>query len=138
MPVSKALVSRRYFTAVRALCSAMAIDASWALSMRSKATRLPPESITATLSFQSRFFASFTAALITVRAWSRVMGAPYGMSNGILSGTLSIGLAAGVGACANAGAAARNGASNAAARMRFGDIWVLLSRSWGLLGITDR
>src|SRR5262249_17369815 len=44
---SKALVGRRYLAAARALCSAIAIEASCASSIRRKATRLAPESTTA-------------------------------------------------------------------------------------------
>src|SRR5260370_41833975 len=41
--------------------------------------------------FQSRFFASATAAEITARARSSDIGGPYGVSKGILSGTKSRG-----------------------------------------------
>src|SRR5258708_219469 len=78
----------------------MAMDASCAPSMRWNATRLAPESTTATLSFQSCFFASATAAASALAARSREIGAPYGTSNGMLSGTVSSGLAVG-GVCAS-------------------------------------
>ena len=45
---SKTLVSRRKVADARALCSAIWIEASCAPSIRWKATRLPPESATAT------------------------------------------------------------------------------------------
>ena len=73
---SKVLVSRRNIAAARALCSAIWIDASCAPSMRWKATRLPPESTTATFSFQSCFFASATAAATAASARSSGIGGP--------------------------------------------------------------
>src|SRR5580700_2467987 len=60
-------------------------------SIRWKATRLPPESTTATFIFQFRFFASATAASISDWARSSDIGGPYGVSKGILSGTKSRG-----------------------------------------------
>src|SRR5271163_5254018 len=67
------------------------MDASIAPSIRWKATRLPPESTTATFIFQFRFFASATAASISDWARSSDIGGPYGVSKGILSGTQSRG-----------------------------------------------
>src|SRR6202044_3553460 len=67
------------------------MEASIAPSLRWKATRLPPESTTATFIFQLRFFASATAAWITAWARSSDIGGPYGVSKGILSGTKSRG-----------------------------------------------
>src|SRR6266487_2212956 len=64
IPASNALVSRRKVAAARALCSEIAIEASCAPSMRWKATRLPPESTTATLSFQPRFLDSAINAAV--------------------------------------------------------------------------
>src|SRR5882757_2212895 len=59
---SNALVGRRNLAAVRALCSAMGIEASCAPSIRRKATRLAPESTTATLIGQPFLVASATAS----------------------------------------------------------------------------
>src|SRR5271166_3096107 len=67
------------------------MEASIAPSIRWKATRLPPESTTATFIFQFRFFASATAARITAWARSSDIGKPYGVSKGIVSGTKSSG-----------------------------------------------
>src|SRR5271167_2423670 len=67
------------------------MEASIAPSIRWKATRLPPESATATFIFQFRFLASATAAWITAWARSSDIGGPYGVSKGILSGTKSRG-----------------------------------------------
>src|SRR5258708_1871245 len=82
--------------------------------MRWNATKLAPESTTATLSFQSCFLASATAAAIALAARSREIGAPYGTSNGMVSGTVSSGLAVG-GVCASLDRLALN---PAAARTR--------------------
>src|SRR5271165_6222192 len=68
------------------------MEASIAPSIRWKATRLPPESATATFIFQFRVFASATAASIAAWARSSEIGGPYGVSKGILSGTKSRGL----------------------------------------------
>src|SRR5215469_14047284 len=94
MPFSKTLVSRRKVAAARALCSAISIEASIAPSIRWKATRLPPESTTATFIFQSRFLASATTALIAALARSSDIGGPKGTSNGMFSGTTSRGFGA--------------------------------------------
>src|SRR5271169_4745232 len=67
------------------------MEASIAPSIRWKATRLPPESTTATFIFQFRFFASATAARMASWARSSDIGGPYGVSKGILSGTKSRG-----------------------------------------------
>ena len=58
------------------VCSAIAIEAICAPSMRLNDTILPPESYTAQISFQSRFFDSATAAARTASARSSDMGAP--------------------------------------------------------------
>ena len=76
MPSSNTLVGRRYFAAARALCSAMAIEPSWAPSIRTKATRLAPESTTAMLSDQPRFSVSAMAAWIAACAFAAEIGAP--------------------------------------------------------------
>src|ERR1700683_4136506 len=118
MAVSNAFVSRRKLAAARALCSEICIEASCAPSMRWKATRLPPESTTATFIFQSCFLASATAAAMSASARSSGIGAPYGTSNGILSGTTSSGLAAG-GCCAAPAAANRTADASRRATGRF-------------------
>src|SRR5262249_38332416 len=69
--------------------SAIAIEPSWALSIRKKATRLAPESTTAMLSAQPRFSVSATAAWIAACAFAAEIGAPYGLAHGILSGMAS-------------------------------------------------
>src|SRR5215469_4440585 len=114
MPFSKTLVSRRKVAAARALCSAISIEASVAPSIRWKATRLPPESTTATFIFQSRFLASATTTLMAACARSSDIGGPQGTSNGIFSGTISRGFRA-TGCCPRVRPAAT-------ARF-FSDIW---------------
>ena len=123
MPFSNSLVSRRNVAAARALCSETATEASWAPSMRAKATRLPPESTTAMFIFQSCLRHSAAAAAMTACACSSPIGAPYGTSNGILSGTTSSGLGGWSAARAGARAATAMAVASMAAFMFRSSLW---------------
>jgi hypothetical protein len=54
----------------------MAIEPIWAPSMRTKVTRLAPESTTATFNGQPCLLASATAACTTACAFSNEIGVP--------------------------------------------------------------